>query len=143
MKLQLLCTFTNKETLFEVLHDVRQWYDIVYSSIYVLQNVEDENELFITYNTEKNKNKIQLKNTILLHRKKMTNTMYTINALNELIKEKNGGKLDNTFIVDWDELKNSIIIWNGTELIKIRTKIHKIFKFITESVTLNTNNIGV
>lgn len=132
MKLQLLCTFTNKETLFEVLHDVRQWYDIVYSSIYVLENVEDENELFITYNIEKNQNRVQLTNTILLHRKKMTNTMYTINALNELIKEKNGGKLDNTFIVDWDELKNSIIIWNGTELRKIRTKIHKILKFTTE-----------
>jgi hypothetical protein len=132
MKLQLLCTFTNKETLFEVLHDIRQWYDIVYSSIYVLENVEDENELFITYNIEKNQNRVQLTNTILLHRKKMTNTMYTINALNELIKEKNGGKLDNTFIVNWDELKNSIIIWNGTELIKIRTKINTIIKFNTE-----------
>jgi hypothetical protein len=132
MKLQLLCTFTNKETLFEVLHDIRQWYDIVYSSIYVLENVEDENELFITYNIEKNQNRVQLTNTILLHRKKMTNTMYTINALNELIKEKNGGKLDNTFIVDWDELRNSIIIWNGTELRKIQTKINKIIKFNTE-----------
>jgi hypothetical protein len=132
MKLQLLCTFTTKENLFEVLHDVRQWYDIVYSSIYVLENVEDENELFITYNIEKNQTKVQLTNTILLHRKKMTNTMYTINALNELIKEKNGGKLDNTFVVDWDELRNSIIIWNGTELRKIRTKINKIIKFNTE-----------
>ena len=32
--------------------------------------------------------------TISLHRKKATNTLYTINALNMLVAELNGGKLD-------------------------------------------------
>jgi hypothetical protein len=35
-----------------------------------------------------------LPQTILLHRKKESNTLYTINALNDLIKELNEGKAD-------------------------------------------------
>lgn len=130
MKYQLLCTFSNKESLYQSMHDIREWYDIVYSPMYILENVEDENELFITYNINKNENKIQLTNTILFHRKKATNTMYTINALNQLIIHNNNGILDKKFSVDWEQLRNSILIWTGTELRKVSTKIYSIHKFI-------------
>jgi len=40
-----------------------------------------------------------VKNTISLHRKKITNTLYTINALNELIKTINNGVLDTKYQV--------------------------------------------
>lgn len=132
MQLQLLCTFTTKHNLYETLHNIRDWYDIVYSSIYVLQDVDNSDDLFITYNIKSN-SKIQLKDTILIHRKKVSNTIYTINALNELIKENNNGVLDTKFLINWNDLKNTIIVWNGTELIKVKTKIHNIFKFSTEN----------
>jgi hypothetical protein len=52
-------------------------------------------------------------NTILLHRKKETNSLYTINALNTLIKSLNNGFLDKNYMVDWnqlsDEEKNQIV----------------------------------
>jgi hypothetical protein len=98
----------------------------------VLENVDNDDELFVTYNIRKSNQKLQLKDTILIHRKKLTNTIYTINALNELIKKENNGVLDTKFVVDWDDLKNTIIIWNGSELLKVKTKIHNIYKFITE-----------
>ena len=50
-------------------------------------------------------------NTISLHRKKITNTLYTINALNELIKTINNGVLDTNYQVEWDTYKNMILIF--------------------------------
>jgi hypothetical protein len=68
-------------------------------------------------------------NTILLHRKKETNTLYTINALNTLIRSLNGGRLNKNFIVEWNNYKNCILLTNGTELRRLDTAIHKIIDF--------------
>jgi hypothetical protein len=68
-------------------------------------------------------------NTILLHRKKESNSLYTINALNTLIKSLNGGVLDTRFIVNWQDYKNSILLTNGPDLRKLDTAIHKIVDF--------------
>jgi hypothetical protein len=65
-------------------------------------------------------------NTILLHRKKESNTLYTINALNTLIKSLNEGFLDKNYMVNWADYKNSILLTNGPELRKLDTSIHKI-----------------
>jgi len=66
-------------------------------------------------------------NTILVHRKKETNTLYTINALNALIRKLNGGKLDKSYMVDWGEHKNSILLTHEfSDLRKLDTKVHKI-----------------
>jgi hypothetical protein len=45
----------------------------------------------LTYNVDlgNTKGEFAIGNTILVHRKKQTNTLYTINALNELIKSLN------------------------------------------------------
>jgi hypothetical protein len=68
-------------------------------------------------------------NTILLHRKKESNTLYTINALNTLIRSLNGGRMDKNFIVNWQDYKNSILLTNGPDLRKLDTAIHKIVDF--------------
>jgi hypothetical protein len=68
-------------------------------------------------------------NTILLHRKKESNTLYTINALNTLISSLNNGRRDKNFIVNWNEYKNCILLTNGPELRKLDTSIHKIIDF--------------
>ena len=64
--------------------------------------------------------------TISLHRKKQSNTLYTINALNEVIRSKNNGILDKKFMVDWDEFQNTLLLTNENGLTKIPTKIHSI-----------------
>ena len=130
MKTQLLCTFTTKERLQTTLQDIRETYHIVYNYIYVLQNKSDLEELFVTYNIDtKYKPDKPLSDTILVHRKKQSNTLYTINALNELIKEENGGTLDKSFTVDWDKFKNSIIVTNVDGTKKINTRVFDIIKF--------------
>ena len=130
MKTQLLCTFTTKERLQTTLQDIRETYHIVYNYIYVLQNKSDLEELFVTYNIDpKYKPDKPLSDTILVHRKKQSNTLYTINALNELIKEENNGVIDKSFTVDWDKFRNSIIVTNVEGTKKINTRVFNVIKF--------------
>ena len=130
MKTQLLCTFTSKEALQNTLQEIRETYHIVYNYIYILQNKGNLDELFITYNIDTAyKPTYPLKDTILVHRKKQSNTLYTINALNELVKEENEGVLDKSFSVDWEKFKNSIIVTNTEGTKKISTRIFEVIEF--------------
>ena len=83
MKTQLLCSFTNKRNLEQTIADINKHFTIVYEKIYVLQNEEKNHELVCTYNVECNAQLdfTLVSKTISLHRKKLTNTLYTINAL--------------------------------------------------------------
>ena len=130
MKTQLLCTFTTREELQNTLQEIRETYHIVYNYIYVLQNKGNLDELFITYNIDTQyKPAYPLRDTILVHRKKQSNTLYTINALNELVKEENGGVLDKSYEIDWNKFKNSIIVTNTEGTKKISTRIYEVIKF--------------
>ena len=130
MQTQLLCTFTTKDKLKDVLQEIRETYHIVYNFIYVLQNKGSLEELFVTYNIDTSfRTERPLDDTILVHRKKQSNTLYTINALNELVKEENGGVLDKKFTIDWDKFKNSIIVTNVEGTKKISTRIFEVIEF--------------
>lgn len=127
MHTNLLCTFTSKDELAETLTCINKKYMIVYNYIYILQNSDDENNLFVTYNIDSgNTFGGILNDTILVHRKKHTNTLYTINALNMLVRKKNNGVLDNTFEIDWENYRNSIILTNNSDARIITTKIYDI-----------------
>ena len=130
MKTQLLCTFTSQEKLSETLQLVRETYSIVYNYIYVLQNKGDVEELFVSYNINSEEApKTLLDDTVIIHRKKETNTLYSINALNGMVKEQNGGKLDKKFALDWNKYKSSIILTNPAGLKHIKTRIYKVIDF--------------
>ena len=127
MRTQLLCTFTRKSKLNEIVDIIVSCNDILYDKIYVFENGNDSNQLICTYNVEYEEDFIQgSHDTISLHRKKMTNTLYTINALNDLIRELNGGKLDKSYQINWEDYQNCLLLTNENGLNKIPTKIHKI-----------------
>ena len=130
MRTQLLCTFTTQHNLEQSIRDITKNFNIVFDKIYVLQNEDRTKELICTYNLDREE-KIDfnaVNNTISLHRKKITNTLYTINALNELIKTINNGVLDTNYQVEWDTYKNMILISNKEGLQKIPTRILKIIE---------------
>ena len=109
---------------------IRETYHIVYNYIYVLQNKGNLDELFVTYNIDTSfKPERPLPATILVHRKKQSNTLYTINALNELVKEENNGVLDKSFSIDWGKFKNSIIVTNVEGTKRISTRIFEVIEF--------------
>ena len=130
MKTQLLCSFTTKDNLDETVKKIVDAYSIVFNKVYVLQNEDIVNELICTYNVDTSDgvdyNKVT--GTISLHRKKYSNTLYTINALNECIKNLNNGVMDEKFMVPWENFKNMLLITNSDGLNKINTRIYKIEK---------------
>lgn len=122
---KLFCTFTNLEGLDSLISGIKSKYTIIYNKIFVLEIV-GKDEYVITYNVEQgNVNNIP-ENTILVHRKKESNTLYTINALNELIKKLNGGVVDTKFPIDWNHYKNCVLLTQHNELNQLNTKIYKI-----------------
>ena len=122
---KLFCTFTTIEELDELVNALTKAYSIMYNKMFVLY-VKSTNEYVVTYNVEQgNVDAIPL-NTILVHRKKETNTLYTINALNDLIKKLNGGVVDPSYRVNWQHYKNCILLTNHNELKQLNTKVYKI-----------------
>jgi hypothetical protein len=123
---KLFCTFSPKESVEDTLRDINREYTILYKKIFVLASPDSE-EYICTYNIEIEGGQTKiLPNTILLHRKKESNTLYTINALNTLIKTLNNGVLDSTFPINWPDYKNSILLTQGDDLKRLNTTIHKI-----------------
>ena len=130
MKTQLLATFTTKVYLDGIVDKIKATYPIVFDKIYILQNEDSPKELICTYNVDMS-NAVDynaIENTISLHRKKPTNTLYTINALNEVVMNMNNGVKDPNTIVPWENYKNSILVTNADGLNKINTRIFKIIK---------------
>lgn len=124
---KLFCTFTAPEELDNILNSLTTKYTILYSKIFVLESLSSE-EFICTYNIDTfnmSQNTV-LPNTILLHRKKESNTLYTINALNALIKSLNNGVLDTNYKIVWNDYKNSILLVQNNDLNIIQTKIFKI-----------------
>jgi hypothetical protein len=121
---QLLCTFTTVDDLDQTVEEIKKAYTLVFNKIYLLENTEDSSQLVLTYNV--NKTTSNVKNppasTISVHRKKQTNTIYTINAINKLIEEKLG-RLDKSYRVDWEELQNTVLVTAYGKLKVVNTKL--------------------
>ena len=122
---KLFCTFTDLEGLEDLISQIKSKYDIIYNKLFVLEII-GKNEFVITYNVDQTNLSSIPENTILVHRKKESNTLYTINALNELIKSLNSGVLDKKFPIEWNNYKNCILLIQTEGFNKIDTKIKEI-----------------
>ena len=134
MRTQLLCTFTKESRFNETIDVIVSCNDILYDKVYAFQNEDEPNQIICTYNVEYIDDFQEgILDTISLHRKKQSNTLYTINALNEVIRSKNKGVLDKKFIVDWTEYQNTLLLTNESGLTIIPTKIYQIVDVTTWS----------
>ena len=127
MSNKLFCTFSSEEKLEEILSTIQGKYKIIYNKIFVLYS-KSQDEYICTYNVEFGNVSNFLENTILVHRKKESNTLYTINSLNRLIESLNGGILDTKFIVDWNVYQNCILLTKGAEIKRVNTKLFRIIE---------------
>ena len=125
MSNKLFCTFTTEDELDNILEVIKDKYKIIYNKIFVLYS-KSQDEYILTYNVDFGNVSNFLPNTILVHRKKGSNTLYTINALNTLIKELNGGILDTTYRINWPDYRNCILLTKGSELKRVNTKLFRI-----------------
>lgn len=130
MNNRLFCTFTSYDNIDILIDTVKNRYTLLNNKIFILK-IQGENEEFVcTYNLDHNNIKtITIPETILVHRKKQTNTLYTINALNELVKKLNGGNINPQYQINWIDYSNQILLTQSNELKHINTEIFKIFSF--------------
>ena len=126
---QLLCTFSNSVQYTDVLKEIPQQYKLIDNKIFIFANENNLRELYLTFNVEKNDLNNRFKGTISIHRKKQTNTLYTLNAMNKLIVDENNGVYDKNFQLSWELYKNSIILTNdiGVKIVPLKLfSIHEI-----------------
>lgn len=124
---QLLCTFSNPTDFKKTAEEIKKFYEIYCNRIFAFVNVKEAKELYLTYNVlNMQKNAPKFPNTILIHRKKQTNTLYTLNSMNKLIEEENGTR-DFSYVLNWSLYSNSLII---TGDISVRIIPLKIFTLI-------------
>lgn len=123
---KLFCTFTPMEELDELLDNIQNGYALSTNKIFIL-HVKSTNEYVCTYNLDLPSTTFP-ENTILVHRKKESNTLYTINALNELIKKLNGGVVDTSYKVNWQHYRNCILLTQQNELKQLNTRLFKILE---------------
>ena len=125
MNNRLFATFTQQDLIEGLINELSSTYSIMYKKMFVLL-IKSTNEYVITYNVEQGNINTIPENTILVHRKKESNTLYTINALNDLIKKLNNGEIDPTYKIEWQNYKNCVLLTQQGEVKQLNTKIYKI-----------------
>jgi hypothetical protein len=128
---KLYCTFVKAEEIENNINYLINDYHILYNKIFVLESKNPDYDKFIlTYNIDNInlKEDVFFKNTINVHRKKETNTLYTINAIN-IISIQKLGRIDTNFRVNWDDYKNCLLLSKDNQLVTIPTYLNKIVEF--------------
>ena len=126
----LLASFVGKDDLYEALDKISEVCNIGKDRIFVFLNEEDQSEYILTYNLTSDLANTKFssiwENTISIHRKKQTNSLYSLNAMNELIKQNNGGEINKQYKVKWETFKDSFLIVKGGRLKVIPVRLVKI-----------------
>ncbi len=123
---QLLCTFSTSTDFRKTIEEILDFYEVYSKRVFAFSNTQNPKEVFLTYNVvNMQRDAPKFPNTILIHRNKQTNTLYTLNAMNRLIEEENGS-LDKTYQVNWSLYENSLIITGDISVRIIPLKIHSV-----------------
>jgi len=129
-RLLLLASFVDKEELYDALDSISSAINIDRSKIFVFINEDNPDEYILTYNLNSELANIKFtsiwKNTISIHRKKNTNTLYSLNAMNKLIKKFNNGVMNQSYKLNWSEYQNSFLIIKGGNVVIIPLRLVKI-----------------
>lgn len=123
--IRLLCTFTLENNLDNIVNEISSTYNILNNKIFIL-SFKDKEELACTYNIDSINLNALLENTISIHRHKETNTLYTINGLNFLIKSLNNNILNKNYKIKWEDYKNSALMVTDNTLIIYQLEIFDI-----------------
>ncbi len=127
MKTQLVCTFSKKNETDNVIDEIKSNFSILNNKIFIFKSFEIKDDSILSYNIVMDSYKKFLPNSIMVHQKRETNTIYTINALNELIMNLNNGVLDKKYPIDWERYRNCALLKNkdGFRVVKIfLVKVH-------------------
>lgn len=130
----LIGTFVNKHKILSFIEKVKNLTKMNTDKIYVFIIEGNSNEYLVTFKSYSNKGLInKLYNSTVLHVK--NGCLFSINALNELIKEENGDTIQNhkDYLIDWSKFKNKLMIMTSGKL-----RLYNISKIEDITVFLNS-----
>lgn len=116
---QLLCTFTTLQELPICLGKIHKTYQVEnVLNMKCYQYTEALDSIVCVYNTT-NTNVGRMSDTITINRKKESDTLYSINALNTLICELNNGVLDKGYRINWEQYRNKLMLSDRNGLFRL------------------------
>ena len=128
----LLASFIRRETLDESLEILRKTNKVLNNRVFILRDSSNKDKLILTYNILLDDNKVDfskfLKDTISLHRKKETNTLYSLNCLNLIVEQETGkADINESHVVNWTKYPNCVLLAKKDKSINIiKTQLEKI-----------------
>jgi hypothetical protein len=120
----LIALFLEPDNTDDALKTIKSKFQIQNNKIFVLEQMEDPDERIFTFNIEideerkEDLNLDEFGKLIRIHRKKETNTLYTINALNSI--------MENSQNIDWNRYKYCFLTVSAGVLKIIKTKLYEI-----------------
>lgn len=118
---KLFGTFANIDNYKSITQQLLDNFSVINGIIFVINY--DQNNIICTYNLDPNNLKYLPINTVSVHRKKESNTLYTINALNVL-----NGTNNKEIEVKWELYKNKFLLSQKEELKIYNMNLIKIIK---------------
>ncbi len=119
MKSTLLLTFVDQDEIYDAIDKIATTLKMPHHQIFVFKS-DDFEGYVVTFNLTAESANIQYSsiwpNTISIHRKRQTNTLYSLNAMNQMIKNENGGHFKPNYKLDWESLNNSLMIIKNNNL---------------------------
>lgn len=113
--MKLYATIVEEPYLDDKINVIKNVYK---NKIFVFSSLNNQN--IITFQAEKN---IILQDIFVINRNKDTNTLFTINALNYLIKQVNAGVVDTSIRIQWEAYRNCILVVKDGYLHELPTKL--------------------
>ena len=128
----MLATFVRgeEEEIDKAIEKILDTVSLTNKFIFVLSQKSDPKKKIITYNSSLQGQAV-IKNeyyTIRVHRKKKTNTLYTINGLNLAIEAEHGGQRGKHLKLDWEKYRSHVIVSHGNALKAIPVILEKILE---------------
>lgn len=128
----LIGTFVKKNKILSFLETLKNDFNIPFKNIFIYEIDSNKKEYLASYKFTDRSILTKVSNSTILHVK--NGCLFSINALNELIKKDNkkSDKLNKEVIINWELYKNKLIILTNKEL-----NINKISKIEDKCIFLS------
>jgi len=133
----LLASFlkgASEEQILEEVEFIANKLNLTNKFIFLLEDLENPDNKFLTYNAVVSRDRTFNPRlyTIRVHRKKQTNTLYTINALNKAVALEHDGQTGKHLKLNWEGYRDSVLLTAGKDLRVHKISVSKIFKIEDE-----------
>lgn len=122
---KLICTFIKKDKLYSIVTTIKKKFQVKFNKILVLQSIQNPDTFYCIYHIPSQDLHMinDIHNTIVVHRNKQTNTIFTINSLNHIVQQVG------EYIINWNKYENSVVLFLDGILKINKTTLNRVIRF--------------